>query len=337
MEDQARELTRIGLTLGDPAGVGPEIVLNVLNAAEVTRRCQLVVFGDAAVLQRCSEATGQQFNCPIVPLAEWLDRASNLYDSCLVDCQALEVTSLVPGQVSAATGEASFRYIQHAIDAALAGQVDAVTTAPINKEALHAAGHIYPGHTEMFAERAGGQRACMLQYSHEITCSFVTVHCGYADVPGLLTTERILDVIELTADALMRLRGRKPKIVVCGLNPHAGEHGLFGNREEERIIIPAIELARRRGHDVEGPLPPDTAFLPWKRQTTDAFVCMYHDQGHIPVKALAFDSAVNTTLGISIIRTSVDHGTACDIAWQNKARPHSLRAALDVAIKLSDA
>jgi 4-hydroxythreonine-4-phosphate dehydrogenase len=187
----------------------------------------------------------------------------------------------------------------------------------------------------MFAERAGGQRSCMLQYSPEITCSFVTVHCGYAEVPGLLSTARVLDVIELTAQALEQLRGHKPKLVVCGLNPHAGEHGLFGDREEERIIIPAIERARAAGIDIEGPLPPDTAFLPWKRQTTDAFVCMYHDQGHIPVKALAFDSAVNTTLGISIIRTSVDHGTACDIAWQGKARDHSLRAALNVALKLA--
>ncbi|MGN6136354.1 MAG: PdxA family dehydrogenase, partial [Aureliella sp.] len=204
-----------------------------------------------------------------------------------------------------------------------------------NKEALHAAGHLYPGHTEMFAERAQGQRWCMLQYSPEISCSFVTVHCGYAEVPGLLSTRRILDVIELTAAAFERLRGRHPKLVVCGLNPHAGEHGLFGDREEERMIIPAIEQARAAGIDIEGPLPPDTAFLPWKRQSTDAYVCMYHDQGHIPVKALAFDSAVNTTLGISIIRTSVDHGTACDIAWQGKARAHSLRAALDVAQKLA--
>ena len=131
-------------------------------------------------------------------------------------------------------------------------------------------------------------------------------------------------MIELTAEALAQLRGKQPKIVVCGLNPHAGEHGLFGDREEERIIIPAIEAARAKGIDIEGPLPPDTAFLPWKRKATDAFVCMYHDQGHIPVKALAFDSAVNTTLGLPIIRTSVDHGTACDIAWQGKANPSSI-------------
>ena len=325
----------IGLTMGDPAGVGPEIVLRVLNDNRVTDRCHLIVFGDAGVLQRCARATNQPCSAPVVTLADWKRQGSAVTKTCIVDCGCLSAEAFTPGVVSAATGDASFRYIQLAIDAALAGHIAAVTTAPINKEALHAAGYKYPGHTEMFAERAGGDRACMLQYSPEITCSFVTVHCGYADVPKLLTQARVLDVIELTATALERLRGRKPKLVVCGLNPHAGEHGLFGDREEERIIIPAIEQARAAGIDIEGPLPPDTAFLPWKRQTTDAFVCMYHDQGHIPVKALAFDSAVNTTLGISIIRTSVDHGTACDIAWQGKARVHSLHAALDVALRLA--
>lgn len=328
-------MIRIGLTMGDPAGVGPEIVLSVLNDVDIASRSQLVVFGDASVLERCAEATGQPFHSCVVPLNQWLESSDATGESLIVDCNCMDAQLLTPGVVSAATGDASFRYIQYAIDAALAGKIDAVTTAPINKEALRAAGHKYPGHTEMFAERAGARRACMLQYSPEITCSFVTVHCGYAEVPALLTQQRVLDVIELTAEALKRLRGYHPKLVVCGLNPHAGEHGLFGDREEERIIMPAIEQARAAGISIEGPLPPDTAFLPWKRQTTDAFICMYHDQGHIPVKALAFDSAVNTTLGISIIRTSVDHGTACDIAWQGTARSHSLRAALNVALKLA--
>jgi 4-hydroxythreonine-4-phosphate dehydrogenase len=175
----------------------------------------------------------------------------------------------------------------------------------------------------------------MMQFSPQITCTFVTVHCGYADVPKLLTTDRIVDVIELTSQALWQIHGRAPKILVCGLNPHAGENGLFGYREEEHIIAPAIEVARARGIHVEGPLPPDTAFVPFRRQSSDAVVCMYHDQGHIPVKALAFDSAVNTTLGISVVRTSVDHGTACDISWQNIAKPDSLFAAIRLAVQLS--
>ncbi len=254
---------------------------------------------------------------------------------CVLDLAGIDAERVRPGTFNANTGRVSYAYIEAAIEAALAGRVAAVVTAPINKEALHAAGIPYPGHTEIFAERTSASRWCMLQYSAQITCSFVTVHVGYAQVPQLLTEARILEVIELTAAALRRIRQREPHLVVCGLNPHAGEHGLFGNLEEERLIVPAIAAARRQGIDLEGPLPPDTAFLPEKRQTTDAFVCMYHDQGHIPLKALAFDSAVNTTLGLPIIRTSVDHGTAGDIAWQGKARPGSLLAAVDLALKLA--
>ena len=253
---------------------------------------------------------------------------------CVLDVAGLDADRVRPGAFNADTGRASYALIQAAIEAALARRVAAVVTAPINKEALHAAGIRFPGHTEIFAQRTGASRWCMLQYSQQITCSFVTVHVGYAQVPELLSETRILEVIELTADALRRIRGREPRLVVCGLNPHAGEHGLFGHAEEERWIVPAVTAVRRQGIDVEGPLPPDTAFLPEKRQTTDAFVCMYHDQGHIPLKALAFDSAVNTTLGLPIIRTSVDHGTAGDIAWQGKARPGSLFAAVDLALKL---
>src|SRR4029079_14264299 len=182
----------------------------------------------------------------------------------LLDLQAIDSEIVEPGKVSAATGRAAFTYIDRAIDAALVGQVAAVSTAPLTKEALHAAGINFPGHTEIFAARTNSVRSCMMQYSEEITCTFVTVHVGYRDVPGLLTKERILDVIELTAAALKKLRQREPKIVVCGLHPHAGEHGLFGDREEERIIIPAIEAARAQGIIIEGPLPPDTAFLPAK-------------------------------------------------------------------------
>jgi 4-phospho-D-threonate 3-dehydrogenase / 4-phospho-D-erythronate 3-dehydrogenase len=200
---------------------------------------------------------------------------------------------------------------------------------------LHAAGHKYPGHTELFAERMKAERSCMMQYSDAITCSFVTVHVGYHEVPRLLKPERILEVIELTAQALQRIRERNPRLLVCGLNPHAGENGLFGEREEERFIVPAIEAARAKGLDVTGPVPPDTAFTPARRKEFDAVVCMYHDQGHIPVKMIAFDSAVNTTLGLPVIRTSVDHGTAFDIAWQGKASSSSLFSAVRLAAKLA--
>jgi 4-hydroxythreonine-4-phosphate dehydrogenase len=213
--------------------------------------------------------------------------------------------------------------------------VAGVTTGPINKGALHAAGIDFPGHTEIFADRLGATRWCMMQWSEVVTCTFVTCHVGYADVPALLTRERILEVIELTADALRRLGKQNPRLVVCGLNPHAGEAGLFGHGEEERVVVPAIQAARAQGLLVEGPLPADTCFIPARRRVTDAFVCLYHDQGHIPLKALAFDSAVNTTLGLPAVRTSVDHGTAGDIAWRGEADPGSLFEAVRLAVRLA--
>ena len=328
------DLPRIAVTMGDPAGIGPEVCLHLLADAGIARRCAPVVFGDAEILRRVSAAARLPLNSPVITPQEWQANCTQIAAPTIVDWRAVDAERVQPGVVSAATGRAGFTYVERAIDAALAGQVAAVSTAPLNKEALNAAGVRYPGHTEIFADRTKAPRSCMMQYSEEITCTFVTVHVGYRDVPGLLTKERILDVIELTADALARLRSKRPKIVVCGLNPHAGEHGLFGDREEERIIVPAIEAARAQGIEIEGPLPPDTAFLPAKRKTTDAFVCMYHDQGHIPVKALAFDSAVNTTLGLPIVRTSVDHGTACDIAWQGKANPSSIFSAVQLALRL---
>jgi 4-hydroxythreonine-4-phosphate dehydrogenase len=175
----------------------------------------------------------------------------------------------------------------------------------------------------------------MTFYSAEMICSLVTVHIGYQDVVPALTEARILDVIELTAESVRRIRGKNPKIAVLGLNPHAGEHGLFGRGEEEKIILPAIEEARARGIQIEGPLPPDTAFIAPKRKTTDAYICMYHDQALIPLKALAFDTAVNTTLGLPVPRTSVDHGTACDIAWQGKVSGSSLVEAVLLAAKMA--
>jgi 4-hydroxythreonine-4-phosphate dehydrogenase len=251
-----------------------------------------------------------------------------------MDCPAVDASAVQPGQVNTACGLAAYTYIGKAIEAAMAGGVAAVVTAPINKESLNLAGVKFPGHTEIFAAKTRADRACMMQTSDELTVTFVTTHVRHSDVPKLVTRERVLEVIELTADAVSRIRGKEPAIVVCGLNPHAGEHGLFGG-EEEQSIVPAVEAAKARGLDVCGPVPPDTAFLPARRETTDAFVCMYHDQGHIPLKMLAFDKAVNVTLGLPVIRTSVDHGTAFDIAWQGRANPGSLIQAILLAVKLA--
>lgn len=323
-------MSLIAVTMGDPAGVGPEVCLRLLADREIGRECTPVIFGDAAVLKRVAAETGLAFDAPI--LSSW---PQSVTVPSVLDLRQIDAATITPGRVDARCGEAAYRYVMAAIDAGIAGQVAAVTTGPLNKEALHAAGHHYPGHTEIFAERLGAEHSCMMQYSEKITCTFVTVHVGYHEVPALITPERILEVIQLTHDALVRIRGRVPKLLVCGLNPHAGEHGLFGNREEERFIVPAIEQGRAVGFDLTGPVPPDTAFTPASLAKYDAIVCMYHDQGHIPVKMIAFDSAVNTTLGLRVPRTSVDHGTAFDIAWQGLANPGSMLAAVRLAAKLS--
>ena len=319
-------IPKIAVTMGDPAGVGPEVCLHLLQNTEIAQLCTPVVFGDAAVLTQAA------VQCRLAKPGKIVAGLGEADAPSVFDIGAIGLRDFETGTANAATGRAGYIYVENAIDAALGGQVAAVTTAPLNKEALHAAGILFPGHTEIFAARTHAQCSCMLQYSSEVRCVFVTTHVGYAEVPGLLTGERILETLELGAQAMRRIRGSEPKIGVLGLNPHAGEHGLFGG-EEETVILPAIEAARAKGFDVEGPIPPDTAFIPAKRRATDLFVCMYHDQGHIPLKALCFDEAVNTTLGLPIIRTSVDHGTALDIAGLGQASPNSLFAAVKLALK----
>jgi 4-hydroxythreonine-4-phosphate dehydrogenase len=312
-------LPRIAVTMGDPAGIGPELALRLLADPAVRQFCSPSIYGDLGVLLRVAKHLG------------WPLPKSNDVN----DLQAIAADGFEPGVVSAVCGAAAYKYFTAAIDDALAGRVDAIATCPINKESLHAAGFPFPGHTEILASRTNAERSCMMLTAPEITCSLVTTHVGYRDVPALLTVQRILDTIELTAAAMERMRGKKPWLTVCGLNPHAGEHGLFGDREEERIIEPAVAAARAKGHQVVGPLPPDTAFIPRHREDTDAYICMYHDQGLIPLKALAFDKAVNVTLGLPIVRTSVDHGTAFDIAWKGVADVSSLIHAVTLASKLA--
>lgn len=319
-------LPKIAVTMGDPAGVGPEVCLRLLQDEAIARLCTPIVFGSAAVLEQAA------VQCCLAKPGKVVAGLSEADSPCVLDIGAIGLDDFTTGAVNAATGRAAFTYIEDAINAALSGQIAAVTTAPINKVALHAADIPFPGHTEIFAAKTHAPRYCMLQYSSEVRAVFVTTHVGYAEVPELLTKAAILDTIELGAQAMRRIRGGDPRIVVLGLNPHAGENGLFGT-EEQVAIIPAIESARKLGLNVEGPVPPDTAFLPAKRRETDLFVCMYHDQGHIPLKALCFDEAVNTTLGLPIVRTSVDHGTALDIAGLGQANPNSLFEAVKLALK----
>ena len=310
----------LAITMGDPAGIGPEVCLMLLKkAASVAPEARPIIYGDRKILELVSSATGLP-----MPRPENIRQIDSLP----------EPEAVVPGKVDHFCGQAAFDYVIAAIDDALSGAVDAIVTAPINKAALHAARIEYPGHTEILAERTKSERSCMLQYSAEMTASFVTCHCGYADVPLLLTRERLREVINLTSEALSKIKKRPARLLALGLNPHSGEDGLFGNREEESIIIPELEEARLRGIDIFGPVAPDTAFLPDTRASTDAYICMYHDQGHIPLKVLAFDSAVNVTLGLPIVRTSVDHGTAFDIAWKGQANPGSMLSATRLALQL---
>jgi len=325
----------IGVTMGDPAGIGPELCLRVMRETDVLDVCTPVVFGDARLLDRVSQILGWPPTESVVRLQDWEGGARSVDGPGIVDCGLIDAATVEKGRVQPACGQAAYGYIEAAIRSALSGRIAAVATAPINKEALKSGGIGYPGHTEIFQALTRSDAVCMMLTSDEITVSMVTTHIGLMEVADHLSVDRVAEVVRLTSDALSVMLGRPSRLAVCGLNPHAGEHGLFGKREEERLIIPGIEQARAQGIEVEGPFPPDSLFVPTYRRRYDAVVCMYHDQGHIPFKMLAFDKGVNITLGSKVIRTSVDHGTAFDIAWTGKADPKSLIQAILWAVKLA--
>jgi 4-hydroxythreonine-4-phosphate dehydrogenase len=327
------EKTKIAVTCGDPAGIGPELMLRLLAEPSVLERCVPAVFADAGVLERVAVICGLPGPSRVLPVEDWAG-GRDVDEPTVVDCRAIAADGVEPGRVSALCGRAAYTYVERAVRAVMDGRLDAVATGPIHKESLRLAGIPQPGHTEILAELTGASRSCMLLTSDRLSVSFVTTHVGYAEVPELISRQRVLDVIELTAEAMTALRGRPVRLTVCGLNPHAGEGGLFGNREEERHILPALEEARAQGIAVEGPTSADAAFLPHRMEEVDAIVCMYHDQGHIPFKQVAFDSGVNVTLGLPIIRTSVDHGTAFDIAWKGVAQPTSIFHVIALTVRL---
>lgn len=315
----------IAITTGDAAGIGPEIALKAACEPAVLRACTPVLVGSRALLQRVAGKLGLH-----VP-ADILD----------VPVPGFDAAAVEPGRIQAPCGDASAQYVLAAIDGCLAGRFAAMATAPINKAALHAAGLHWPGHTEMLAERCSGTAGAyaaagevMLMYDRRIAVALVTCHQSLATVPATITPGLIVRTGHLLAEALRRLRRRAPRIAICGLNPHAGEGGLFGD-EEERLIAPAIADLRAAGIACEGPLPADTAFTPANRKHYDGHVVMYHDQGLIPFKALAFDRGVNITLGLPVVRTSVDHGTAFDLAWQGTASHDSMVESVRLAIRLA--
>ncbi len=301
--------------MGDPNGVGPEVVVKAL--ADSGAEYDAVVYGSRDVFYAASELAGVFPEYTIVQPFE------------------LGMSDVVPGKVDRKTGEASLAYIQSAVAAAMSGEIDAVVTAPISKESTHLAGSPYPGHTEMLKDLTGAENAVMMFEGGKFRVVLVTIHTALANVPGLITKERVLSTIVITHESLRTLFGiDSPRIAVCGLNPHAGESGAFGN-EEIVHIIPAVLEARKLGIDAEGPYPADTLFFHANKGKWDAVVAMYHDQGLIPFKMLSFEEGVNMTTGLPIIRTSPDHGTAYDIAWKGIADPSSMKAAINVAVRLA--
>ena len=322
------------ITMGDPTGVGPEIIIQAVCAgafAELSR--PLVVAGDLGVMQRAAAVCGLDASLQSgsqQPLAsDEILIGDHLLPVQALSCLDLKLQSY--GQPDVSSGRAMADYISWACDACIDGDAAGMVTAPINKQALQAAGVDFPGHTELLADRCQVDEVVMMLAGERLRVCMVTTHCALREVPSRLTTERILTTIRITATALQEQFGLKqPRLAVLALNPHAGEGGLFGD-EEERHIVPAIEAARAEGLDASGPHSADTLFWFATQGQYDAVICMYHDQGLIPLKLLHFDDGVNVTLGLPIVRTSVDHGTAYDLAGTGKASPASLVAAVKMA------
>ncbi len=323
----------IGITMGDPVGIGPEIILSALINPLIYEICRPLVIGDIKWLDDLKRGIKSNLKLNAVKKPN-----TGVYQCGYVD--VLNTFKLDSGQISwgkptALTGEAMISYITSATDMALQGRIDAMVTCPINKEAMHKAGYFYNGHTELIAEKTESAEFAMMLAGDKLRVVLVTIHIPLKDVPFVLSKEKIFQTILITRSSLsMRFGIENPKIAVAGLNPHAGEGGIFGD-EEERIIVPAVNQAKSQGFDVFGPYPPDTLFYHAQKGLYDAVICMYHDQGLIPFKMIHFTDGVNTTLGLPIIRTSVDHGTAYDIAGKGKADPGSLTAAIKMAAELA--
>ncbi len=327
------ELPLIGITMGDPAGIGPEIIVEVLNDSDIYRFCRPVVLGDTSVLSSTIfKATHMVLLNRITSLSgiETIPGQINF-----LSVSNLKAGAVKPGRPTIEGGKAMVDYIIKAVEMCLQGELAAMVTSPINKALMHKAGHAFEGHTQLIAQLTDCDEYVMMLAGKKLRVALVTIHCPLKDVPAMLDIEMVFKTIAITANALRKDFGlNKPRLAVASLNPHAGESGLFG-LEEEEIIGPAVKMAMNEGYHVEGPLPADTLFYKAASGLFDAVVAMYHDQGLIPLKLLHFSDAVNVTLGLPIIRTSVDHGTAYDIAGTNQADASSLKAAIDMAAMMA--
>jgi 4-hydroxythreonine-4-phosphate dehydrogenase len=326
------DLAPIALTMGDPSGIGPEIIVKL--ASDLGRPAtDLVVIGDVGVLRRAAAGLGA--GLAIAQVSHAADAVGrNSATLCVLQAGDELPPDLPTGQVDARSGAAAYACVQRAIDLALAGEVRAIVTAPLNKESMYAAGVRYPGHTEILADRCGVKDFAMMLANDELRVVLVSIHLSLGDAIAAVTPESELRAIRLAHHAGLAFGFERPRVAVAGLNPHAGENGLFG-REDIEIISPAIATARAEGIEASGPWPGDTVFMRARKGEFDIVVAQYHDQGLIPVKYLGVDNGVNATLGLPFVRTSVDHGTAFDIAGQGLADPASLVYALKQAIAMT--
>ena len=322
----------LGITMGDPSGIGPEIIIKSFANENIAEN-NIVVIGDFGVMQAAFDlvkpSSFRLKRIEKIPVSEFCRDTLNI-----LDLKLIKDSELQRGKVNAASGEAAFSALKTAIALANSKEISAIATAPLNKEAIHLAGHKYAGHTEILAELTGTKDYAMLLYDRKLSVIHVSTHVSLLEAVTGLRKEKIETVTLLADKAMKGLLRKPPRIAIAGLNPHAGEKGLFGD-EEIREIIPAINKLKAKGLDVEGPVPPDTVFLQAVNGKYDVVVAMYHDQGHIPLKLLGFNTGVNITLGLPFIRTSVDHGTAFEIAWQGNASEQSMMEAIKLAVKMS--
>jgi 4-hydroxythreonine-4-phosphate dehydrogenase len=321
----------IGVSMGDPAGIGPEVVLKAVLQPHPP--CRLIVLGDMATLK----ATAQRCQLPLSMVAWQLGEP---YPASADILPVLELSQLAlherqPGQPTPGGGDASFRYVEAGIRLALRNELQGLVTAPISKTMWHVAGHAYPGHTELLADLTNTPEVRMMLVGSHLRVILVTTHLALARVPASLSSARIAQTIIMTNAHLSRFHGlSRPRLAVAGLNPHAGENGAFGD-EETRLITPAVQQASAAGVNVTGPFPADSVFIRAVRGEFDGVICLYHDQGLIPLKLLSWEDGVNVTIGLPIVRTSPDHGTAFDIAGQGKADSRSMQAAITLAVEMT--
>jgi 4-phospho-D-threonate 3-dehydrogenase / 4-phospho-D-erythronate 3-dehydrogenase len=324
----------IAITMGDAAGIGPEVIMKSMAHAELYDLCQPIVIGDAVRLEEAGRIVGSKLKVRSLGPDEF-DQAT--FQPGTVDCIDLKLipSDLPWGRLSPIAGDAAYQYLAEAARLALAGKVGAICTAPLNKEALHLGGHRFPGHTEMLAALTNTSEVSMMLSTPRLKVTHVTTHIGLIDAIALIEPGLVERTITRAHSVLVKSGKANPRIGVCGINPHAGENGLFGHGEEEEKIAPAVAACRAKGWDVVGPLPADTLFFLAQRGDFDMVIAMYHDQGHGPVKVLGLEAGVNITIGLPVVRTSVDHGTAFDIAGTGEADERSMMEALREAAELA--